>query len=216
MSRASRVFAGLPPHGAGQRIGLFGGSFNPAHEGHRRMSLLALQRLQLDWVWWLVSPGNPLKAGRPLPPLPARMQAAAELAAHPRLVVTGLEARLGTIYTADSLAALTERCPAARFVWIMGADALAQFHLWRDWRAIAASVPIAIVNRPGWEAAALSSPAAQALSGWRVPEHSPAALADFAPPAWVTLVGPRTPASSTALRDQPSGEDVAKPTQITA
>jgi nicotinate-nucleotide adenylyltransferase len=214
VSRASRVFAGIPPHGAGQRIGLFGGSFDPAHAGHRLVSLMALKRLQLDWPWWLVSPGNPLKAGRP-PPLDQRLHAAAQVAAHPRLVVTGLEAELGTIYTADLVAGLTLRCPAARFVWIMGSDALAQLHLWRDWRAIAASVPIAVVNRPGFELAPLCAPAARALAGFRLPDSSAPALADASPPAWLTLVGPRIRTSSTALRQKKCHEDVAAPTRRT-
>lgn len=210
--RPSRIHPGIPPHGAGQRIGLFGGSFNPPHEGHRRVSLLALRRLQLDWIWWLVSPGNPLKRGRPLPPLAERLDAAAQIAAHPRLIVTGLEAELGTTYTVDTIERLRQRRPGARFVWIMGSDGLAELHRWGGWRGIAAAVPIAVVNRPGWEAAALSAPAAQALGQWRLPEASAPALADYRPPAWVFLTGARTPASSTALRARQSSADVASST----
>jgi nicotinate-nucleotide adenylyltransferase len=200
VTRASRIIAGIPPHGAGQRIGLFGGSFNPPHDGHRQVALMALQRLQLDWVWWLVTPGNPLKRGRPLPPLEERLRAAAAAAAHPRLIATGLEAALGTTYTVDTIERLKQRCPAALFVWIMGADGLAELHKWGGWRGIAAALPMAVVSRPGWETAPRSAPAAQALQPWRLPEACAPALADARPPAWLVLTGPRTPASSTALR----------------
>jgi nicotinate-nucleotide adenylyltransferase len=211
--RASRIVAGIPPHGAGQRIGLFGGSFNPPHEGHRRVALTALQRLYLDWVWWLVSPGNPLKRGRPLPPLEARLAATARIAAHPRMVATGLEAELGTSFTVDTIERLRQRRPVARFVWIMGADGLAELHRWGGWRGIAAAVPIAVVGRPGWEAAALSAPAAHALLPWRLPEAAAPALADYRPPAWLLLTAPRTPASSTALRARQTDVDVAATTR---
>lgn len=199
MSR-SRIFAGLPPHAPGQRIGLFGGSFNPPHEGHRRVSLKALRRLRLDQVWWVVTPGNPLKDTRALPPLAARMQAAASVAAHPKIVVTGIEAKLATRFTADLIRALTGAEPATRFVWIMGSDNLAQFHRWDRWRDIAEAVPIAVVNRPGTLAAGLASPAAQALSRRRIDEADAALLASRKPPAWVFLNGPRSASSSTAIR----------------
>jgi len=213
--RASRIVSGIPPHGEGQRIGLFGGSFNPPHEGHRRVALRALTRLNLDWVWWLVSPGNPLKRGRPLPPLEERLSAAAAIAAHPRVVATGLEAALGTTYTVDTVERLRQRCRTARFVWVMGSDGLADFHRWGGWRGIAAAVPIAVLSRPGWENAALSRPAAQALAPWRLPEAAAPALADYRPPAWLVLTGPRTPASSTALRGKDYDVDVAAGTRQT-
>jgi nicotinate-nucleotide adenylyltransferase len=190
----------LPPHAAGQRIGLFGGSFNPTHAGHRQASLLALRKLQLDQLWWVVSPGNPLKDVRALPPLEQRMHAAAQVAAHPRIVVTGIEAELRTRYTADLIRALRQRAPAVRFVWVMGSDNLAQFHHWDRWREIAAEIPIAVVNRPGHLAAALSAPAPWALSRHRVDEADAAMLASQSPPAWVFLTGPRSVASSTTLR----------------
>ena len=147
--RASRVFAGLPPHARGQRVGLYGGSFNPAHQGHRHVSLLALRRLGLDKIWWFVTPGNPLKDVRVLPPLQQRMERAAELAAHPRIEVTGAEAIFRTRYTADLVEFLKRRAPDVRFVWVMGSDNLAQLDRWDRWRDIARAVPIAVVNRPG-------------------------------------------------------------------
>lgn len=196
----SRSFGGLPPSGAGQRIGLYGGSFNPAHDGHRHVSLIALQRLQLDVVWWLVTPGNPLKDTRALPPLADRMAAAARIARHPWLVVTGVEAEFGTRYSADLVRQLTIRLADRRFVWIMGSDNLAGFHHWDRWPAFAASVPIAVVNRPGWLSAPLNARMAQALRDWRLPESAAVRLADYRAPAWIHLTAPRTAAASTMLR----------------
>lgn len=197
---ASRIFAGLPPRGAGQRIGLYGGSFDPAHEGHRHISLLAMRRLGLDRVWWLVTPGNPLKDIRALPELRARMRQAARVARHPRIDVSGVEAQIGSRYTADLADYLAARAPEVRFVWIMGSDNLAGFHRWERWRVIAQRLPIAVVNRPGSLAAPLSAPAAQALRRRRIAESAAPRLARRKPPAWVFLHGPRTAASSTALR----------------
>jgi nicotinate-nucleotide adenylyltransferase len=199
---ASRVFPGLPPHAAGQAIGLYGGSFNPPHAGHRHVSLLALRRLGLAQVWWLVTPGNPLKQTRALPEQAERMQAAARVAAHPRIVISGVEAEFRTRYTADLIRILRNKAPAMRFVWIMGSDNLAQFHRWERWQDIAATVPIAVVNRPSFLAAPLSSRAAQALRAYRVDERDAATLPWRAPPAWTFLTGPRTVVSSTALREQ--------------
>ncbi|HEX9906046.1 MAG TPA: nicotinate-nucleotide adenylyltransferase [Propylenella sp.] len=196
----SRLFRGLPPYGRGERIGLFGGTFNPAHPGHRVASLLALNRLKLDRIWWLVTPGNPLKEAAGVPSLDRRMRKAAEMAAHPRIVISGVEETFRTRYTADLIRILRERVPGIRFVWIMGSDNLAQFHRWENWRRIAAEVPIAVVNRPGSLSAALSAPAAQALRRYRVDEQDAGTLAERSPPAWVFLTGPRSPASSTALR----------------
>ena len=139
----------LPPHGPGLKIGLLGGSFDPPHDGHRFISLLALRRLGLDRIWWLVSPGNPLKDVRALPPIAERMAAAARVAHHPRIVVSDIEATLGTRYTRDLILYLRRRCPGVHFVWLMGADNLASFHLWKGWRDIAAEVPIAVIG-PAW------------------------------------------------------------------
>jgi len=198
--RASRVFFGLPPHATGQRIGLYGGSFNPAHQGHRHVSLLALRRLGLDKIWWFVTPGNPLKDVRVLPPLQQRMERAAELAAHPRIEVTGAEAIFRTRYTADLVEILKRRAPDVRFVWVMGSDNLAQLDQWDRWRYIARAVPIAVVNRPGHLLSGLNARAAQAIARHRVDEADALTLAGRQPPAWAFLTGPRTSASSTALR----------------
>ena len=154
--------ARLPPHAPGLRIGLYGGSFNPPHAGHRHVSLRALKRLNLDRIWWLVTPGNPLKERDGLPGTAERVEAARRLAAHPRIAVTGFEEAIGTRYTVDTLRVVVERCPAVRFVWIMGADNLAGFHRWRGWRDIAQLMPFAVVDRPGWTLSATRSRAALA------------------------------------------------------
>jgi nicotinate-nucleotide adenylyltransferase len=202
VSRGTGGFIRLPPSAPGLRVGLYGGSFNPPHRGHRHVSLLALQRLRLDRIWWLVTPGNPLKDRRDLPSLAARMAWATQIAAHPRIAVTGVEAEIGSTYTVETLRFLTARCPALRFVWIMGADSLATFHRWEDWRDLASLVPMAIVDRPGWTLKAAASPAGIALARYRLPERLSPILADCCPPAWIFLHGPRSPLSSTALRAQ--------------
>jgi nicotinate-nucleotide adenylyltransferase len=199
-NRPSRIFSGLPPHGAGQRIGLFGGTFNPPHEGHRRASLLALRRLSLDRIWWMVTPGNPLKENGSLPPLSERTQAAARIASHPLIFISGAEAGFRTRYTADLIQILKSRLPTTRFVWIMGSDGLLTFDRWENWRDIADSVPIAVVNRPKTLSAPLFSRAAQALRAARIDAEDAHILVDRTPPAWVFLVGPRASVSSTALR----------------
>lgn len=190
----------LPTQGAGVRIGLLGGSFNPAHAGHRLASLTALRRLALDQIWWLVTPGNPLKDNRALPPLGERIARARAVAAHPRIRVTGIEARLGTRFTAETLRALTMRCPTVRFVWLMGADNLAQFHRWQNWRGIARMMPIGVIDRPGSTHRAVRSRAAVALARARMDESDGVLLAGQPAPAWIFLHGPRSNASSTALR----------------
>jgi nicotinate-nucleotide adenylyltransferase len=187
----------LPPHAPGMKIGLFGGSFNPPHASHRAASLLALKRLGLDRVWWLVSPGNPLKDARALPPLADRVAAAQRLAAHPRIDVTGLEAAIGTRYTFDTLHWLRHRLPDVHFAWVMGADNLANFHHWENWRGIAGLVPIAVIDRPG---AIAAGPFAERFSRFRLPEARAGRLALAEPPAWVFLHGLKSPVSSTALR----------------
>ncbi|MGQ7793737.1 nicotinate-nucleotide adenylyltransferase [Faunimonas sp. B44] len=199
-TRASRIFRGPPPHGAGQRIGLYGGSFNPPHEGHRHVSLMAFRRLSLDRIWWVVTPGNPLKEVGGLPSLEARMARAAAVARSPLIAVTGMEAEIGTRYTADLVAWLAARFPLTRFVWVMGSDNLVQFDRWERYDAIFETMPVAVVNRPGTLAAALSARAAQKYARARIPEAASHVLADLAPPAWTFLNGPRTPVSSTALR----------------
>ena len=197
----SRAFR-IPLHAPGLRIGLFGGSFNPPHAAHRAASLLALKRLKLDHVWWLVTPGNPLKDVLALPPLAQRIDAARRLARHPRIHVTGIEAALGTRYTCDTVAALMRRCRGVRFVWVMGADNLPEFHRWRNWRAIAASLPIAVVDRSPDGLRAVAAIVPQALGRARIPELVAATLAARRPPAWVYLHGLKSPVSSTGLRQK--------------
>jgi nicotinate-nucleotide adenylyltransferase len=192
----------LPPHARGLRIGLYGGSFNPPHAGHRHVTLMALRRLALDRVWWLVTPGNPLKELGGLPPTAARMAAALRLARHPRIAVTGFEETIGARYTLDALGYVLEHAPEARFVWLMGADNLAQFHRWRGWRRIAELLPFAVVDRPGWTLRATRSRAALALGRYRLPEAEAPSLAVRRPPAWVFLHGPLSSLSSTVLRRQ--------------
>lgn len=197
-NNTDRVYR-LPLHAPGQRIGLLGGSFNPPHPGHRLASLLALKRLGLDRVWWLVTPGNPLKDRAGLPPLVCRIAAAQRLSRHPRIDVTGIEAAFGTRYTVDLLQRLIDICPGVHFVWLMGADNLREFHRWKDWPRIAALVPIAVVDRAGF-LNATAAPAAQALARWRRKEMIGGKLARTRPPAWVYLFGVKSPLSSTALR----------------
>jgi nicotinate-nucleotide adenylyltransferase len=182
------------------RIGLLGGSFNPAHEAHRAISLFALKRLKLDRVWWLVSPGNPLKEISGLPALGERIGAAQKIAADPRIVVTGIEAELNTRYTVDTIARLRRRFPRARFVWLMGADNLSQFSRWRDWQTIAGLLPMAVIDRPSDSLRAAASTAAQRLARHRLDEAQASKLADCAAPAWVFLRGLKLPLSSTELR----------------
>jgi nicotinate-nucleotide adenylyltransferase len=190
----------IPTHYPGQRIGLFGGSFNPPHAAHLSACLLAMKRLALDRVWWLVTPGNPLKDTMGLTPLDERVAAARALARHPRIDVTGIEAEIGVRYSYDTVRHLVSHCPGVRFVWIMGADNLRTFHHWQKWRGIAELVPIAIVDRPGPSLHAASSVTAHALSRRRIPESEAASLADRRPPAWVVLHGLKSSLSSTALR----------------
>lgn len=190
----------LPPHAPGLCIGLFGGSFNPPHAAHREASLLAMKRLGLDRVWWIVSPGNPLKDTRGLAPLAERLAAARALARHPRIDVTDLEARIGTRYTIDTLKYLQARCRGVDFVWIAGADVLAEFHRWRAWREIFARVPLAFVDR-GAPLAALASTAAHRFARYRLPEGAARTLPGRRAPAWVFLHGLKSPLSSTDLRN---------------
>ena len=190
----------LPPHGPGMRIGLFGGTFDPPHAAHLAASLLAMKRLRLDRIWWLVTPGNPLKNTRGLRPLELRMADARKLAGHPRIDVSGLEAVINTRYTYDTLAYLVRRCPGVKFVWVMGADNLRSFYRWQNWRGIANLLPMAVVDRMGSSLYASSGRAAQALARYRLPERLAPELADCPAPAWLYLHGLKSPLSSTALR----------------
>lgn len=185
----------------GLRIGLFGGSFNPPHAGHLAVALAVLRRLRLDRVWWLVSPQNPLKDPRDTQDFSDRLAATRALARHPRLLVSDVETRLGTRTTAETLLALRPLLARGRFVWIMGADSFAGLHRWNDWRDIPASLPLAVIDRPGWSLRALNSPAARALSRFRLRPEEAATLPGRRPPAWVFLTQRHRPESSTAIRN---------------
>ena len=183
------------------RIGLLGGSFNPAHDAHRAISLTALKRLGLDQVWWLVTPGNPLKDTSKLPALAERVAAADTVARHPRIKVTGFDGGSGSGYTIDLLKALKQRFPSVCFVWLMGADNLAQFHRWKAWPEIFATMPIAVLDRPGFRLKARAAPAAQRFAPYYVDESDAAGLARLDPPAWTILSHRLSGLSSTALRE---------------
>jgi nicotinate-nucleotide adenylyltransferase len=195
------VAQALPFYTNGMRIGLLGGSFNPPHAAHRAISQFALKRLQLDRVWWLLTPGNPLKNHDGLHALAERAAAALKVADDPRIDVSCLEAVIGTRYTVDTIIHLRRRVSGVHFVWIMGADNLAQFHRWKDWRRIASDVPIAVIDRPPQSFRALAAPAAQALARYRLPENQAPRLADQQAPAWVFLTGMKSNLSSTGLRN---------------
>jgi nicotinate-nucleotide adenylyltransferase len=182
------------------RIGLFGGSFNPIHDGHRLVVEETLRRLDLDALWLLVTPGNPLKDNAHLAPLAERVATARRLLDNPRIRVTGFEAAHGFTYSWQSIRFLTRTMPDRRFVWIMGADNLASFHLWERWREIAAMVPMAIYVRPGSGRLAPVSMAASYLDRWRIDEADAPTLASQSPPAWVYLHGRQSPLSSSAIR----------------
>lgn len=184
----------------GLAVGLLGGSFNPAHAAHRHISLEALRRLGLDEVWWLVSPQNPLKEMTDMAPLEDRLARARTVAVHPRIRMLDVERRLGTRYTADTLTALQTLLPATRLVWLMGADNLLNFHLWRDWEAIFHAVPVAIFDRAPYSIRAAFTKAAERFRRYRIGEGQARRLADKQPPAWVYAHCPRHPLSATAIR----------------
>ena len=190
---------GLGRKGGG-RIGLLGGSFNPAHEGHRHISLAALRHLKLDAVWWLVSPQNPLKPMAGMAPLPDRMASAKAMARHPRILPTDIEQHLKTRFTADTLTELRRRWPGQKFVWLMGADNLQQLPRWDRWTEIAGSVPIAVFDRPAYSSKAMLGKAAQRYARHRIDPVNAGKLADCQPPAWAFFPIKLHPASSTALR----------------
>jgi nicotinate-nucleotide adenylyltransferase len=182
------------------RVGLLGGSFNPAHGGHRHISVTALKRLKLDAVWWLVSPQNPLKASAGMAPLSARLARAEQVAAHPRIHISAVETALGTRYTVDTVRALCRRFRQTRFIWLMGADNLAGFHRWKQWRTIARTVPIAVLLRPGYTEARWNAPAALWFRPHRVGSASASRVPNRRPPALVIVTLPMDATSATALR----------------
>jgi nicotinate-nucleotide adenylyltransferase len=180
--------------------GLLGGSFNPAHGGHRQISLAAMEALALDEMWWMVSPGNPLKPAAGMAPLPARFASALKMTQRTPIKVTAIERDLGTRYTYATLKALTRRFPERQFVWLMGADNLAQFHLWGHWRSIPRLVPIAVVGRPGYDADALMAPAMGWLRRFVLPADHAKGRTEWSLPALVLLNLPPDPTSATAIR----------------
>jgi nicotinate-nucleotide adenylyltransferase len=186
----------------GMRVGLFGGSFNPAHEGHAHVAETARRRLRLDRVIWLVSPQNPLKSRNETASLSERVDAARRLAHGPAMVVSDIESRLGSAYTVDTIRSLKARYPGVRFVWIMGADSLATFHRWRGWTQIMREVPVAVVSRPWISLRSRFSPAARRFARARVSSSQAATLLRRPPPGWVFLRGPLNFQSSTLLRER--------------
>lgn len=185
----------------GRRIGLYGGSFNPGHEGHRHVALEALKRVRLDAIWLMVSPGNPLKDGSDMAPFDARLESARDLAdCHPRLFVTDVEARLGSRYTAQTLDLITGSMPRTRFLWMMGADNMQQFGQWFRWRDIARKLPIAIFDRPAYSVAGFAGQFARAFARYQVKPHRLAQGAGSSVPQWSFIRMPRHPASATNIR----------------
>ncbi|MCV3238956.1 nicotinate-nucleotide adenylyltransferase [Mesorhizobium sp. ZC-5] len=190
----------MPHVEKGMQVGLFGGSFNPPHGGHALVAEIALRRLALDQLWWMVTPGNPLKNTRELASLSERLRQSEEIARDPRIKVTAFELRHHVRYTADTLALVKARNPGVDFVWIMGADNLKDFHRWQRWRQIAMTFPIAVIDRPGSTLSFLSSVVAKTFDYARVDEGDAPRLARMKAPAWTFIHGPRSSLSSTALR----------------
>lgn len=190
---------GFPPAKAGMVIGLLGGSFDPAHAGHVHVTRTALKRFGLDRIWWLVSPGNPLKSRGPAP-MHTRLEFARSLMRHPKVKVTNIEAHLGTRYTAETLAKLTIIYPNVKFVWLMGADNLAQLDQWQDWRFIMETVPVGVLARPGDRIAARLSKAARVYSHARISPYHASRLAKGDAPRWAFLNMPMSDMSSSAIR----------------
>lgn len=192
----------MPHVEPGMRVGLFGGSFNPPHAGHELVADIALRRLKLDQLWWMVTPGNPLKSRNELAPLAERIALCEKITHDPRIKVTAFEQALGQSYTAKTLERVRQKNRGVRFVWVMGADNLKNFHLWQNWQTIAKTFPIAVIDRPGATLAYLSSKMAKTFDYARIDEEDAASLASRPAPAWTFIHGPRSPLSSTALREK--------------
>ncbi|MBA3835684.1 MAG: nicotinate-nucleotide adenylyltransferase [Sphingomonas sp.] len=185
-----------------KRVGLLGGSFNPAHQGHRQLSLAAFDELGLDELWWLVSLGNPLKDGEEMAPFEARLASAQEVARGTSIHVSDFEQRSGTRFTLDTVRELMRAFPKHRFLWLMGADNIAEFHRWKDWRELAALVPIAVLPRPGYDEAARAARAMGWLSGFVRPQSQAKQWTEWSAPAILFLRLPTNPTSATAIRAQ--------------
>jgi len=193
-------FYRMPYVASGMRIGLYGGSFNPPHQGHKLVAEQALKTFQLDQVWWMVTPGNPLKNNQMLKPLSMRLDASQALIQNPRIHVTAFEASIKTRFSVETIAHILRKNSQVHFIWIMGADGLASFHQWRRWRTIAAIIPLAIIDRPGYSFSVLSSQAVQCLSHFRLREKEALSLPFQAAPCWCFIHGRRISLSSTYLR----------------
>ena len=191
----------MPYATKGMQVGLFGGSFNPPHAGHALVAEIAMRRLQLDQLWWMVTPGNPLKSKRELAPLAERLALSEAIAEDPRIKVTAFEAAYHVRYTADTLALIKARNLGIDFVWIMGADNLRDFHRWQRWRQIAMTFPIAVIDRPGATLSFLSSMLAKTFDYARIDEADAQSLAHHGAPAWTFIHGPRSLLSSSAIRN---------------
>jgi nicotinate-nucleotide adenylyltransferase len=199
-----RRYLVMPHAERGMAVGLFGGSFNPPHEGHLLVAEIALRRLGLDQLWWMVTPGNPLKSRLGLAPLTDRLAMSEKLVQDPRIKITAFEKTLETSYTAETLAFVKARNPHVNFVWVMGADSLKTFHLWQKWREILRTFPLAVVDRPGSTLSFLSSRMARAFGHARIDEDDAGVLWKKPAPAWTFIHGPRSALSSTALRAKQS------------
>ena len=197
-----RRYLVMPHVERGMVVGLFGGSFNPPHEGHRLVARIAIRCLGLDQLWWMVTPGNPLKDHRELAPLAERIRLSEEIAPDPRVRVTAFEKRLGQTYTAKTLERVQALNRGVHFVWIMGADNLGTFHRWQNWQKIARTFPIAVIDRPGSTLSYLSSRMAKTFDYARIDEEGAMSLPGRRAPAWTFIHGPRSALSSTALRHQ--------------
>ncbi|OLP42695.1 nicotinic acid mononucleotide adenylyltransferase [Rhizobium oryziradicis] len=197
----------MPHTERGMAIGLFGGSFNPPHQGHVLVAEIALRRLGLDQLWWMVTPGNPLKNHNGLAPLSQRLALCEQIAEDPRIKITAFERELGSSYTANTLAHVKRLNPHVHFVWVMGADNLKSFHHWQNWEKIATTFPIAVIDRPGATLSYLSSKMAHSFGYARVDESDAGVLWKKKAPAWTFIHGPRSTLSSTALREKPVLKD---------